>query len=309
VTGRDRKILLAVIPVVFLAGYWFLIFHPMRKEASAASVKQAHAEQRRDQAVAKLNELRAAKARFSTDYRAAVRLTRAVPTTLDMAGLIVQLDRAAQGTGIEFDKIAAGDGSESAKSGSAATSQPPAQPAGNAAAGGAKAQTGPGRAAETAGNTVNDANGKSAAADQGSGGADRGGAGGSTPSGGGGSTSVAALDSVPLEFSFTGSFFHLADFFRQLDRFVRMANGRLVVHGRLMTIDKFTLSSGESFPKLTASVNATVYLVPRAEGTAAGATPAGPSSTPASASLPASGSPQGTKTSSNSSLPTASATP
>jgi len=266
VTGRDKKIVFAVIPVLLVAGCWFLIFGPKRKEAAAASVTQSRAEHRRDQAVAKLNELRAAETRFASDYRSAVRLTRAVPTSLDMPGLIVQLDRAAHGTGIQFDKVAAGDASESAGAGSGGTTQPPSQPGGKAAAGGAQAQTGSGGATESAGNTVDKAN----AGQPPTGSAPGGGASGAAP--------VPGLVGVPLQFSFTGSFFRLAEFFQRLDRFVRVANGRLVVRGRLMTVDKFSLTSGEAFPKLTASVNATVYLVPKQEGATNGATATGPSS-------------------------------
>ncbi len=82
---------------------------------------------------------------------------------------------------------------------------------------------------------------------------------------------------MPLEFSFRGSFFDLTDFFHRLKRFVRVANERVLVRGRLMTVDSFTFTSGDSFPQLTAEVKATVYLAPKAEGAVAGATPQGPS--------------------------------
>ena len=99
-TSRDRKILLALIPLVLVAGYWFAVLGPKRKEATEASAQLAKAEGRRDAAVAKLNELRAAKARFDDDYRTVIQLGRAIPSSLDMPGLIVQLDKASRGTGI-----------------------------------------------------------------------------------------------------------------------------------------------------------------------------------------------------------------
>ena len=91
---------------------------------------------------------------------------------------------------------------------------------------------------------------------------------------------------MPLEFSFSGSFFHLANFFHRLKRFVHVANGRLQVRGRLMTVDSFTFKSGDSFPGLTADVKATVYLVPKQEGVTAGATPTGPASSTSTPTSP-----------------------
>ena len=82
---------------------------------------------------------------------------------------------------------------------------------------------------------------------------------------------------MPLDFTFKGSFFDLADFLHKLKRFVRVANGRLEVRGRLMTVDGFTLEATD-FPAITAHVQGTVYLAPKEEGPTAGATPQGPAS-------------------------------
>ena len=45
------------------------------------------------------------------------------------------------------------------------------------------------------------------------------------------------LESIPLDFTFNGTFFDLADFFHRMKRFVKVANDDIVVRGRLMTID------------------------------------------------------------------------
>ncbi len=93
------------------------------------------------------------------------------------------------------------------------------------------------------------------------------------------------LDSVPLEFAFSGSFFDLADFFHRMKRFVRVANKDIRVQGRLMTIDRLSFKS-DQFPVITAEVTSTVYLSPKSQGATAGATPQGPATdgaTPASA--------------------------
>jgi hypothetical protein len=65
-----------------------------------------------------------------------------------------------------------------------------------------------------------------------------------------------------------------------MKRFVRVANEELIVRGRLMTINSFSFDSQDSFPQLSTTVTATVYLAPKAEGVAAGASPAGPAGAP-----------------------------
>jgi hypothetical protein len=114
-----------------------------------------------------------------------------------------------------------------------------------------------------------------------------------------------ALESVSLEFNFTGDFFALADFFHQLKRFVFVDGDKVRVRGRLMTIDSVEyVSDPEKFPALSATVRASVFLTPKAEGATAGATPAGPpTTTPATA--PVSTASDGTATP----TPTATATP
>ena len=64
------------------------------------------------------------------------------------------------------------------------------------------------------------------------------------------------------------------------------SNSRLLVSGRLMTINAISLVPGPSgFPQITASVSATTYIVPPTEGPLGGATQAGPApSTQAQAS-------------------------
>jgi hypothetical protein len=107
---------------------------------------------------------------------------------------------------------------------------------------------------------------------------------------------------VALEFSFKGNFFELADFFHRMKRFVYVSGDKVRVRGRLLTIDSVKYeASPDTFPALAATVQATVFLSPKAEGVAAGATPAGPGA-PA-APLPTS------TASSSSPTPTATATP
>jgi Tfp pilus assembly protein PilO len=81
----------------------------------------------------------------------------------------------------------------------------------------------------------------------------------------------------PFTFTFQGNFFHLADFFHRLERFVVATNKRVSVSGRLMTLNSINLgAASQGFPQISATISATTYLVPQSEGLTAGATPAGP---------------------------------
>jgi Tfp pilus assembly protein PilO len=222
-TDRDRKILLALIPLAIIAAYWFLLLAPKRQEASNIQDQLTQAQSERDTAVQRLAGLGAAKKNFAKDYATVIYLGKSIPTVVDMPSLLVQLDRAARGTSIRFLSIKAGD----------RTSATPT------------ATTGTAPTSTTA------------------------------------STS-SALDTVPLDFEFNGSYFDLASFFHRMKRFVRVSNDHVIVRGRLMTVNNFSFQPNQSGPGLDATVHATVYLAPKAQGTSAGATSSGPAAAPAS---------------------------
>jgi Tfp pilus assembly protein PilO len=310
-TDRDRKIVMLLVPVLLIAVYWFLVLSPKRKEATKLSTQVTKAQQARDAAVSQANTLEQAKASFASQYSEMVRLGKAIPTDVDMPSLVVQLDQAARGTGIQFSDIKVGarvaaapaatpsTSSSSSTPSSSGTTQPPV------AAGGEPAATSFGKATESANNAA--AQGNAQAVQQSGLSADDASTStatksGGLPVGGGSSTSsapsitagqpVPGLDSVPLTFTFGGKFDNLAQFFHRLKRFVHIANNKIRVQGRLITIDslKFT-SSAQNFPNLEADVTATVYLSPKDGGTTAGATAAGPAaSTPGASSSSASSS-------------------
>lgn len=308
-SDRDRKILLAVIPFVVIVAYWFLLLAPTRKEASAASAQAAKQEKRRDAAKAEAAQAASAKTDFRSDYTQIVRLGKAIPAQVDMPSLLVQLDGAAKGTGIHFTKITQGERTPVAPAPTAGT-PPPAGSEGTtppAAAGGQPAQSGPGQAAEGANNAAAqsgvDATTSTTARE------------GALPVGGGEATTTAdgevvaaptGLETVPLEMEFVGDFFHLADFFHDVKRFVHVANQNVIVNGRLVTIDSVSYASDPLlFPRLRATIKATVYLSPKTEGATAGATPEGPAATTPATTPAATPAPAATPTP----APTATATP
>jgi hypothetical protein len=274
ITDRDRKILLALVPLALIAAYWFLVLSPKREEATQVQERLTQAQSERDTAVQKAASLAAAKRSFGTDYATVIYLGKSIPSSVDMPSLLVQLDRAARGTGIKFTSIQAGERQAATAPAGAAPGTAPDGGTGPANSS-APAQSAPGGAAQSAGNAVNESNTSSAAA------------GASQPAGtspsGGASTAPTGLDSVPLDFQFDGSFFDLADFFHRMKRFVRVANNQIVVRGRLMTVNSFSFDSKDQFPQLTATVHATVYLAPKAEAGDAGSTPSGTGTAPAPA--------------------------
>ena len=283
-TARDRKILMLLVPVAIIAAYWFLMLAPKREEATLVQDELTQAQAERDTAVSRLAQLTVAKKSFADDFATVIYLGKSVPSNVDMPSLLVQLDRAARGTGIRFTSVTTGEREDA----------PPAAPTDGNTPSDTSAESGPGKAAQTAENGAN-------AADQAS--ADSAAAANGTPTAttAAGGQAAPGLESIPLTFEFNGSFFDLADFFHRMKRFVRVANDRVIVRGRLMTINSFNFDAKQGFPNIVATVNATVYLAPKAEGVSAGATPQGPSGAPP-AEAPG-------QTASTPSTPTATVTP
>jgi Tfp pilus assembly protein PilO len=296
-SDRDKKLLLFIVPIVVLGAFWFLLLSPKRDEAAKAEQEAVQQEERRDAAQTQVDQASAAQTDFAADYGEIVRLGKAIPAQVDMPSLLVQLESAAEGTGIRFTKITTGERTQV----SAPEPAPPAERGSEgttpADAGGAPAQSAPGTAAEAANTAAATSEQRSQAAEQS--GVDPADAQTSTstgeglPVGGGAATpgdpaaagvSPAGLETVPLELEFVGDFFNLADFFHDVKRFVRVAGTNVVVGGRLITIESVNYSSDQTvFPKIKAELTATIYLSPKVEGATAGASPQGPpTTTPAS---------------------------
>ena len=314
---RDRKILMLIVPLVVLAGYWFLILGPKRDEASAAADELAQQEARLDTAQRRPTQAKNAENAFQSDFTEVVRLGKAIPASVDMPSLIVQLERAAAGTGIRFTKIATGERDASAAP-AAATTPPPST--GTESGTGTPVAAGGETASSTSGTAVESANNAQATANQNAGqrravrrGPDRHAdfhpAGSGTTDAPAATTDAAGatttgLETVPLELEFVGDFFNLADFFHSVKRFVRVANTNVLVGGRLITVEGVQWSSDRTlFPQLKASIKATVYLSSEVRGHHRRRNPAGPgaeTTTPAGTSTAADGA---------SPVPTATATP
>jgi hypothetical protein len=192
-------------------------------------------------------------------------LGEAVPSDDNVPSLIYQLQGAAHSTGVDFRSLVLQAGASSSTSAPAATSTAPgSQPTTPGSVPAVTALAGPLPPGATVG--------------------------------------PAGFPEEQFAFTFNGNFFHLANFFKRLESFVVANNNRVAVSGRLMTLNAFSFGAGpQGFPSITASISATDYLVPAAQGIFDGATPAGPSSS----STPVSNS----GSSSTSTPPTAAITP
>ena len=106
---RDKKLIAAIIPLVLIVAYWMLFLSPKRDEASKAGKDLSAAKQKRDDAVRRAGQLTQAKENYASDYETVVRLGKAIPAVVDMPSLLLQLDRASRGTGIDFTSIKVGE--------------------------------------------------------------------------------------------------------------------------------------------------------------------------------------------------------
>ena len=109
ISDRDKKIAFGIVPILLIAAFWFLVLAPKRQEASDAAAAQAKQEKRRASAQVLVDSANGAKTDFSADFTQIVRLGQGIPAEVDMPSVIVQLDEAAAGTGIQFTKIATGE--------------------------------------------------------------------------------------------------------------------------------------------------------------------------------------------------------
>jgi Tfp pilus assembly protein PilO len=91
----------------------------------------------------------------------------------------------------------------------------------------------------------------------------------------------AGLSVMPYTLTFSGNFFHVADFIKGLDSLVKTKNEEVAVDGRLLTVNGFSLQAAPKaeFPTLQATFSITTYLTPPGEGLAGGALPESPGTT------------------------------
>ncbi len=89
------------------------------------------------------------------------------------------------------------------------------------------------------------------------------------------SVGSAGFSAMPFTFAFSGSFFHLSDFFRRLEHFVTVQNDSIDVTGRLLLMGNIAVTPDNGdLGKLQAQITAATYLVPPPAGVPGAPTPA-----------------------------------
>lgn len=252
-TGRDRIVVLVVGVVVAIGAAWMMIISPKRDQASKLQSQISSTQSALNAARSQLAQGQAARQAFRDSYSTMVRLGEAVPTDDNVPSLIYEVQSAASKAGVDFLGLtlnpSASNGTPNIVTPSSTTSS---------STGATPTTTPPSPTTPPAGSTALSAP--------------------VLPPG-----AVAGPAGFPIEpftFTFQGSFFHLANFFGRLERFVVSAGQRLAVSGRLLNLDAINLGPGPGgFPQITATVSATTYLLPASQGLVDGATPVGPAAT------------------------------
>lgn len=108
---RTNKILLSVVTVAgAICAFYFLALAPKREEVARLDGEIATKQAELEQAGLTLATYEAAKDSYKSNYSTLARLGKAVPGDDDVRSLLVQLESAADATGIDFQKIELGTG-------------------------------------------------------------------------------------------------------------------------------------------------------------------------------------------------------
>jgi Tfp pilus assembly protein PilO len=273
---RREQLVLAGLAVVGIAvGFWLLILGPKRDDASKAADQVDQLKSSLSDAQQEVAAGEKARRSFGVDYRRLVVLGKAVPADDEQASLLVQLQDQASRSGVEFQSIDLSADSNSTTIPPPTTSTTDSTSTSSTSGDSSTDSSSSDSSSSTTTTTATPAPATEAAASM-------------LPIGA--SVGPAGLPVMAYDLTFTGQFFQIADFMRRVDSMVDMRDGTIDVHGRLLTVNGFTLEPSDQSqsltnPVLTAHLNVTTYLTPPDQGVTGGATPAGPpSASPALAS-------------------------
>jgi hypothetical protein len=215
VSRSIRILLVAIVAVLVVGGYWKLALAPKRAEAQQLDQKVAVQEAQLVQTQSLIATYQGAQKDYKNNYATLARLGKAVPADDDTRSLLVQLDASAKRSGIDFDTI-------------------------NLNASGSAPASTPGAAV-----------------------------------GAPGSINAGAFSALPFQFTFTGTFDTLGNFFSRLESFVSLDGDKIEVRGRLLRVESLKLEpAADGWPGLQATVGASSYIVPKtAEVATTGTTP------------------------------------
>jgi Tfp pilus assembly protein PilO len=123
VSRTYRILLVAVVAVLAVGGYWKLALAPKRVQAADLDRQVATQQAQLAQTESLIKTYQGAQGAYQDNYATVVRLGKAVPSDDDTRSLVVQLDAAAKRSGVSFDNIDLS--SEASTSGAATASSVP----------------------------------------------------------------------------------------------------------------------------------------------------------------------------------------
>jgi Type II secretion system (T2SS), protein M len=262
---RNEQIILAALGVIgLIVGFWLLIVSPKRDEASKLESQVSDLQSSLSDAQQQVTAGEKARGSFAIDYRRLVVLGKAVPADSEQASLMVQLQRQAARSGVQFQAIDLSQSSDASSTPPATPTPPPSTDS----SGSGTSTTSSSSSTSSDTSTATPAPATEAAAS-------------TLPIGA--TVGPAGLPVMDYDLDFTGEFFQIADFMNRVDSMVHTRGGLVDAQGRLLTVNGFTLQPSDNTPSLTnpvltAQLHVTTYLTPADEGLTAGATPAGPAS-------------------------------
>jgi hypothetical protein len=125
---KTYKLLIAVaVTAAAIAAFWFLALAPKREEAAKLQTKIDAKKGELATAQQTLSSYESSRKNYSSNYATVVRLGKAVPDDDDVRSLLVQLDSAAIGSGVDFRTVQVG-GAGGAAAAPAATTNPDGTP-------------------------------------------------------------------------------------------------------------------------------------------------------------------------------------
>jgi Tfp pilus assembly protein PilO len=256
--SSSTRAIVAILIVVGLAvAFWMLLLSPKREKSDELSLKAEQLQSTLASNQSAVLSGEEAQKEFPTNYQQLVVLGKAVPVGDESASLLVQLNHVADRAHVKFQSLLVGTGNGSE------AQAPPEEPA-PAPEGEAEGESSEPPAEESAGVPASSVAPTEAATS-------------AAPIGA--TVGPAGLNTLPYDLTFSGSFFHVADFIHGIDSLIHTSGNKVAVDGRLVTLDGFALAidGAVGFPRLSANFSVTTYLVPPGQGLTAGASPAEPS--------------------------------
>jgi hypothetical protein len=108
VTRRNTILLVAVAAVAAVGAYWMLVLTPKREDVAALDKQIAAKQATLAQAETEVASYEQARTAYKVNYSMVARLGKAVPADDDVRSLLVQMNSAAERSGVDFRTITIG---------------------------------------------------------------------------------------------------------------------------------------------------------------------------------------------------------